>query len=81
VLIFVGGKMTFLGRFFEEGHVPIELSLGVILGVIALSIGASLLFPAKVHHALDEPPFPLPPGHGMTTQHRHHESSKSEKKS
>ena len=81
VLIFVGGKMTFLGRFFEEGHVPIELSLGVILGVIALSIGASLLFPAKVHHALDEPPFPLPPGHGMMTQHRHHESSKSEKKS
>jgi tellurite resistance protein TerC len=81
VLIFVGCKMTFLGRFFQDGHLPIELSLGIILGVIALSIVASLLFPAKVHHAPDEPPFPLPPGHGMMTHDTHHEPSKSEKKS
>ena len=45
VLIFVGCKMTFLGRFFESGHFPIEWSLLIILGVLALSTAASLMFP------------------------------------
>ena len=80
VLIFVGCKMTFLGRFFAEGHVPIELSLGIILGVIGLSIVASLVFPAKKHHEADAPPFPLPPGHGVMTQDSHHGPSHKEKK-
>jgi tellurite resistance protein TerC len=32
------------------GHFPIGLSLGIILGVLAVSIGASLAFPAKAKH-------------------------------
>ena len=69
VLIFVGCKMTFLGRFFEDGHVPIELSLGVILGVIFLSILASLIFPQGPHDPGD-PPMPMPPGHELMTHDR-----------
>ena len=58
VLIFVGCKMTFLGRFFEGGHFPIEWSLIIIVVVLAASIVGSLMFPAKpgAHHA---PPLPL----------------------
>ena len=70
VLIFVGCKMTFLGRFFECGHVPIELSLGVILGVIILSIVASLVFPQGPHDP-DEPPIPMPFGHELMTHDVH----------
>ncbi len=44
VLIFVGLKMTWLNRMFH-GHFPIAWSLGIIVGVIALSIVLSLLFP------------------------------------
>lgn len=44
VLIFVGLKMTWLNRMFH-GHFPIAWSLGIIVGVIALSIALSLLFP------------------------------------
>lgn len=44
VLIFVGLKMTWLNRMFQ-GHFPIAWSLGIIVGVIALSIVLSLLFP------------------------------------
>jgi tellurite resistance protein TerC len=59
VLIFVGAKMVFLWRFFEDKHFPIEWSLGIIVGVLAVSIVGSLLFPPKEgeHHAP-----PLPPG-------------------
>jgi len=46
VLIFVGLKMTILNRLWG-GHFPIGLSLGIIVGVIAVAIGASLLFPLK----------------------------------
>jgi tellurite resistance protein TerC len=44
VLIFVGLKMTVLGRLFG-GHFPIEWSLAIILSVIAGSVVLSLLFP------------------------------------
>jgi tellurite resistance protein TerC len=46
VLIFVGLKMTVLNRLFH-GHFPIVWSLGIIVGVIAVSIVLSLLFPQK----------------------------------
>jgi tellurite resistance protein TerC len=71
VLIFVGLKMTVLGRLFEGGHVPTSLSLGVILGVIFLSILASLIFPQKAPHTHGESPIPLPFGHEIVTQERH----------
>jgi hypothetical protein len=43
VLIFVGLKMVWLNDLFG-GKLPITLSLGVI-GVIAISVAFSLLFP------------------------------------
>jgi tellurite resistance protein TerC len=46
VLMFVGAKMTFLNRLYG-GHFPIALSLGIIVGVIAISVGLSLAFPKK----------------------------------
>ncbi len=47
VLIFVGLKMVWLNNLFEDHKFPITWSLGIILGVIGLSVVASLLFPAK----------------------------------
>jgi tellurite resistance protein TerC len=41
ILTFVGAKML-LEKWI---HVPIMLSLGVVLGVLALSIAASLIWP------------------------------------
>jgi tellurite resistance protein TerC len=46
VLIFVGLKMTILNRLFH-GHFPIVWSLGIIVGVIAVSIVLSLIFPPR----------------------------------
>ena len=46
VLIFVGLKMVWLNDFYG-GKFPISYSLGFILGVIGLSVIASLIFPAK----------------------------------
>ncbi len=46
VLIFVGLKMVWLNPMYD-GHFPITWSLGVILGTIALSIIASLIFPKR----------------------------------
>ena len=46
VLIFVGLKMVWLNPMYD-GHFPITWSLGVILGTIALSIVASLVFPKR----------------------------------
>ena len=51
VLVFVGLKMAVLNRLWD-GHFPIGLSLGFIVGVIGLSIALSLLFPRK---AQEEP--------------------------
>jgi tellurite resistance protein TerC len=65
VLIFVGLKMTILNRLFG-GHFPIEWSLGIIVGVIAVSVALSLLFPKKEDPGHEgEPPMPLPPGHEL----------------
>ena len=46
VLVFVGLKMTVLNRLFH-GHFPISWSLGIIVGVIVVSITLSLLFPKQ----------------------------------
>jgi tellurite resistance protein TerC len=43
VLAFVGVKMLIAGVF----HIPIAVSLGVVAGLIGLSVAASALFPAK----------------------------------
>lgn len=45
VLIFVGLKMVYLNTLFEDHKFPIVWSLGIILGTLALSIIASLIFP------------------------------------
>jgi tellurite resistance protein TerC len=49
VLVFVGGKML-IADFFK---VPVGASLGVVAGILAISVVASLLFPkvSEVHHA------------------------------
>ena len=44
ILVFVGLKMVWLNDAFD-GKFPILYSLGFIIGVIALSVTASLLFP------------------------------------
>jgi tellurite resistance protein TerC len=46
VLVFVGLKMTLLNRLWD-GHFPITWSLAIIIGTIAGSIVASLVFPKK----------------------------------
>jgi tellurite resistance protein TerC len=46
VLVFVGLKMVWLNQAFG-GHFPIAWSLGIIVGVIAVSVVLSLLFPRK----------------------------------
>jgi tellurite resistance protein TerC len=68
VLVFVGLKMTILNRLFH-GHFPITWSLGIIVGVIGLSVVASLLFPKPAHEE-GEPPMPLPPGHDLVMHDR-----------
>jgi len=55
VLVFVGLKMVWLNQLFD-GHFPILLSLGIILGVIATSVVLSLVFP-KRDSATDSPEF------------------------
>src|SRR6185369_14249055 len=54
VLIFVGLKMVWLNNAFD-GKFPITLSLGIILGVIAASIGLSLLFPRPIDASKAQP--------------------------
>jgi tellurite resistance protein TerC len=51
VLVFVGLKMVWLNDLYG-GKFPISWSLGFILGTIAISVGASLLFPRRIveHH-------------------------------
>ncbi|HAZ13753.1 MAG: hypothetical protein A2X86_10185 [Bdellovibrionales bacterium GWA2_49_15] len=46
VLMFVGVKMAWLNEKFA-GHFPITISLGIIAGVIILSILASFIFPKR----------------------------------
>jgi tellurite resistance protein TerC len=51
VLVFVGLKMVWLNDLYG-GKFPISWSLGFILGTIAVSVGASMLFPKRnvEHH-------------------------------
>ncbi len=44
VLIFVGLKMAWLNHLWD-GHFPMNVSLGIIGGLLAMSIGLSLAFP------------------------------------
>jgi tellurite resistance protein TerC len=46
ILIFVGLKMSWLNAAWQ-GHFPTTISLGVIVGILAVSIGLSLAFPAS----------------------------------
>ena len=46
VLVFVGLKMCWLNQLFD-GKFPIWLSLTIICGVIAASVGLSLAFPRR----------------------------------
>jgi tellurite resistance protein TerC len=46
ILIFVGLKMSWLNATWQ-GHFPSTISLGVIVGVLAASIGLSLVFPTS----------------------------------
>jgi tellurite resistance protein TerC len=46
ILIFIGLKMAWLNQAFD-GHFPTSVSLGIIGGVLGLSIVLSLLFPKK----------------------------------
>jgi tellurite resistance protein TerC len=68
VLVFVGCKMTFLNRLFG-GHFPITWSLGIIVGVIGVSVVLSLLFPRPPEHP-GAPPLPLPPGADLVTEEK-----------
>ncbi|MFT3783469.1 MAG: TerC family protein [Nibricoccus sp.] len=49
ILVFVGLKMAWLNDAFH-GQFPISWSLAIIGGVLALAIGASLLWPARHKH-------------------------------
>lgn len=55
VLVFVGLKMVWLDHLFG-GKFPIGVSLGIITGVIAVSILLSLLFPKAADSAPAPPP-------------------------
>jgi tellurite resistance protein TerC len=46
ILIFVGLKMSWLNAAWQ-GHFPSSISLGVIVGILALSIGLSRVFGAS----------------------------------
>jgi tellurite resistance protein TerC len=46
VLIFVGLKMVWLNSLYD-GKFPISLSLGIILGIVAVSVILSLAFPKR----------------------------------
>jgi tellurite resistance protein TerC len=52
VLVFVGLKMVWLNGLYD-GKFPITLSLGIITGVIGLSVAASLVFPKARAEAED----------------------------
>jgi tellurite resistance protein TerC len=57
ILTFVGLKMVWLNSLFPDGKFPIVWSLGIIGGVLTLSVVASLLFPK----AAASPELPVPP--------------------
>ena len=52
ILVFIGGKMI-AATYDKSLHMPTSLSLAILLGVLALSVVASLAFPVKKHGASD----------------------------
>ncbi len=58
VLTFIGVKMLII----DVVHVPTAVSLGVVAGVLGLSVAASLLFPKKVAERAPVQHDPLHPG-------------------
>jgi len=58
ILIFVGLKMSWLNAAWQ-GHFPSTISLSVIVGILAVSIALSLVFP--VSRAPKEPPISKSP--------------------
>jgi tellurite resistance protein TerC len=67
ILAFVGCKMVMaqgIPGVFEGFHLPIEVSLGVIGGVLAVCVIASLLIPRKVTDEHEETRVPNPEGSG-----------------
>jgi tellurite resistance protein TerC len=68
VLVFVGCKMTFLNYLFG-GHFPIAWSLGIIVGVIGVSIALSLLFPKPPDEG-GGPPIHLPATAELVMDHK-----------
>ena len=73
VLVFVGCKMTFLNYLFG-GHFPISWSLGIIVGVIAISIVLSLLFP-RPPDDIDGSPVGLPPSAELVIDYKEKKGS------
>jgi tellurite resistance protein TerC len=73
VLVFVGCKMTFLNYLFG-GHFPIAWSLGIIVGVIGVSIALSLIFP-KPPDGQGGPPVHLPPTAELVIDHKDRKDS------
>lgn len=51
VLIFVGAKML----LHDWVHIPIELSLGIVLAILAVAVVVSLLRPAEPEEAVPDP--------------------------
>ena len=49
ILAFVGVKMLLQGPYLDY-KMPVEWSLGIILSILAISVGASYLFPSKGGH-------------------------------
>lgn len=65
VLVFVGAKMLLT---YLHIHIPILISLGVVAGVLAISVIASLIFPRKPDAPElpgDHPPPPMPDEAGV----------------
>jgi len=57
VLIFIGAKML----LHEWIHIPVELSLGIVIGILAVAVVVSLLRPAPPEAAPHDPR-DIPPG-------------------
>ena len=60
--------MTFINQLFG-GHFPITWSQGIIIGVIAISIALSLIFP-KPPDDEGGPPLPLPITSELVIDHK-----------
>ena len=57
ILTFVGVKMLIAGFY----HMPVQLALGIVLGILATCVIASILFPPKEQHAETDESVPNQP--------------------